>query len=222
MRPNGRADVGTKPDHARDLADELRGIAEALATRDLADNDLVEAAALARELRSRLQGPVRQRWYEAEGGAKPSPDSSSSYLDQSPVRGLHNPVAPPLVTQIVERPDGTRILEGRTRLGSTYEGPPHGVHGGWVAALFDEVLGAAQGLSTSPGVTAILRVRYRHLTPIDEDLLFEGWIHKEEGRRLTMRATCRAGDLLTADAEGIFLRVDFKEIQKRMQERRQK
>ena len=55
---------------------------------------------------------------------------------------------------------------------------------------------------------------------IDEDLRFEGWIHQDRGRLLTVRGTCHAGDTLTADAEGIFVRVDFEELQERMKERR--
>jgi acyl-CoA thioesterase FadM len=90
-----------------------------------------------------------------------------------------------------------------------------------VAALFDELLGAAQGLAEAPGVTAILRVRFRHLTPVDEDLRLEAWIADQRQRRLVVKATCHAGDTLTADAEGIFMRVDFNEVHARMQERRE-
>ncbi len=102
-----------------------------------------------------------------------------------------------------------------------YEGPPHGVHGGWVAALFDEVLGSVQGLANQPGVTAILRVRYRHLTPVEEELRFEGWIETLRSQRLVARATCHAGDTLTADAEGVFVRVDFNQVEERMRARRE-
>ncbi len=89
-----------------------------------------------------------------------------------------------------------------------------------MAALFDEVLGAAQGLANAPGMTAILRIRYRQLTPVDEDLRLEAWIADQRQRRLVAKATCHAGDTLTADAEGIFMRVDFNEVHERMRERR--
>ena len=118
------------------------------------------------------------------------------------------------------KPDGTPITIARARLSSAYEGPPHGVHGGFVAALFDEVLGATQGLSEVSGVTAILKVRYRHVTPIDEELRFEGWVERRRGPHLFTRATCHAGNLLTAEAEAIFARVDFDEIEAKMRHRR--
>ena len=132
-----------------------------------------------------------------------------AYADQSPVRGRQNPVAPPLDVERVTRPDGSRAIAARARLGMAYEGPPGAVHGGIVAALFDEVLGAVQGLAERPGVTAILRVRYRQPTPIGEELRFEGWLEGQRDRRLVARASCHAGDTLTADAEGIFVEVDF-------------
>jgi acyl-CoA thioesterase FadM len=70
-------------------------------------------------------------------------------------------------------------------------------------------------------VTAILTVRYRHLTPVEEDLRFEGWLADQRARRLVAKATCHAGDTLTADAEGVFVRVDFAEVQERMRRRRE-
>jgi hypothetical protein len=37
---------------------------------------------------------------------------------------------------------------------------------------------------------------------------------------MVARATCRAGASITADAEGIFVQVDFDDVQRRMHERR--
>lgn len=206
---------------ATQLADELRGAIEALAVSDLSAHDLEQATAMARELRQRLQGPRRARWYDGEANALDlAPEHRQAYIDQSPIRGRLNPVAPPLRTETIERADGSPAILGRARLGMAYEGPPHGVHGGWVAALFDEVLGSVQGLARSPGVTAILRVRYREVTPLEEDLRFEGWIESQRERRVVARATCHAGETFAADAEGIFVKVDFDEVQRRMRDRK--
>ena len=158
-------------------------------------------------------GPPRTRWYDDYNEADPGSDTGgSAYHDQSPVRGRHNPVAPPLrVEGPIER-DGRRVVQAHARLGHAYEGPPHGVHGGWVAALFDDILGQSLGLLDMRGVTAKLMIRYRSVTPIETDLRFESWIHADKGRRIIARASCHAGDTLTADAEGIFVRVDFAEV----------
>ena len=60
---------------------------------------------------------------------------------------------------------GDRVT-ARSRFGSAYEGPPGCVHGGYVAAAFDELLGAAQSLSGTQGMTADLEVDYRTPTPL--------------------------------------------------------
>lgn len=206
---------------AAELADELRAINEALAVRSFGAEDLEAAVQSAREIRARLEGPRRERWYDDfEGLALLGAEGRAAYLDQSPIRGRLNPVAPPLVVEPAQRKDDKPRVVARARLSMAYEGPPHGVHGGWVAALFDDLLGSVLGLARDPGVTATLRVRYRHVTPVEEDLRFEGWIDRDDGRRVVARATCHAGDTLTAEAEGLFIRVDFAEVQERMQLRR--
>ena len=59
-----------------------------------------------------------------------------------------------------------RLTLTRLRLRRPSDSSP----GGWVAAIMDELLGFAQGLAGQHGVTATLKIRYRHVTPIDEDL----------------------------------------------------
>ena len=217
----GREDPAAWRRAAAELADELRAIAEALAVREVSCEALLRAGEQARRVRQALDGPPRPRWYEAGGDAMTITDASRrAYLDQSPIRGRLNPVAPPLEARVVERPDGKQAVEGRARLGMAYEGPPHGVHGGWVAALFDDLLGAAQGLSERRGVTASLTVRYRHVTPVEEDLHLAAWIDESRGRRMLGRATCHAGATLTAEAQALFVAVDFNEIRERMRGRR--
>jgi len=203
------------------LARELRVIAESLAVAELRETDVAEAARLATTLRRLLDGPRRGRWYDAGNDPQASREARRAYLDQSPIRGQLNPVAPPLKLETVTRPDGTKAVSGSVRMGLRYEGPPHGVHGGWVAALFDEVCGAVQGLAGgASGVTAVLKVRYRHVTPLDEELRFEGWVAQQSGRRLVAKATCHAGNILTAQAQALFVGVDFREVEQRMLERR--
>ena len=89
------------------------------------------------------------------------------------------------------------------------EGPPANVHGGIIAGLFDEVMGAATRLSGRAGaVTGRLTVRYRSGTPLDEDLEFRAWIGDERTRRVIIKADCRAvgSESVTAEAEAVFVR----------------
>lgn len=205
---------------AQALADELRAIAAILADCGVTPEAAAAALPLAQQVRAHLDAPRRPRWYELDTAEPTMGEARRSYLDLSPLRGRLNPVAPPMVFERIETPEGPRLL-GRVRLSKAYEGPPHGVHGGIVAALFDEVLGGAQNLAPPVGVTAKLEVRYRHVTPIEEDLRFEAWVHDARERRVEVRATCHAGATLTADAVGWFVRVDFGEVQQRMASRKE-
>jgi acyl-coenzyme A thioesterase PaaI-like protein len=208
-------------DAAVALAEDLRRVNAALALHEIAPEKLADAVRLAHRLRELLEGPRRARWYDHDPvSPTASPGARSSYGDMSPVRGLRNPLAPPLRVERGARADGTPCMIGRATLSRAYEGPPHGVHGGYVAALFDELLGAAIGLAPPPGVTATLEVRYREVTPVEEELRFEAWVSEDRGRRIVARATCHAKDVLTADAKGMFVRVDFDEVRRRMAERR--
>lgn len=199
------------------LAEDLRRINAALARHEIANAKLVEAGALVSKLRALLEGPRRASWYDFDGASPlASPGARDSYADMSPIRGLRNPLAPPLRVARGTRADGAPCMRGSAVFSRAYEGPPHGVHGGYVAALFDEILGAAIGMAPPPGVTAILEVRYRNVTPVEQELRFESWIAEDRGRRIVARATCHAGETLTADAKGTFVRVDFDEVRRRM------
>lgn len=198
-----------------ELAEQLRGVSEDLATTEVASADMAAALELTKRLRQLLLGSRRERWYEGSANtAAVGPDGKSEYLNHSPIRGTLNPGAPPLKIETVTREDGTRAILGRVRLGPVHEGPPHGAHGGWIAALFDEVLGVTQTLEGVVGVTAILEVKYRSITPIDEDLQFLGWVEEKRRRRFIAKATCQVGDRVTAEAKGIFIPVDFDELLK--------
>ncbi len=210
-----------EPATAFELAYELRAIAQSLVDRRIDATSAQAALDLAREIRPLLEGERRLRWYERSAPNTFGEDTDRSFDALSPVRGRLNPVAPPLLMEEGRRDDGTPCIAGRAHLTNAYEGPPRGVHGGIVAALFDEILGASMTLCPPPGVTAKLEVDYRHLTPIEETLRFEAWIDDERDRRVYARATCHAGKTLTATAKALFVRVDFKEVEDRMRARAQ-
>ena len=144
---------------AEALAAELREVIAAFNTNGPPAAALAEALELARSLRARLDGSPRPRWYQSDDVKRPA------YADMSPVRGRLNPVAPPLRIEVLERDPARLRVEGRARLSLAYEAPPRGAHGGWVAALFDDLLSSVQGLSPVPGYTRSLEVRFRAVTP---------------------------------------------------------
>ena len=215
-----RAMDSTPDDPAAQLADELRGAIEELSSVAHDPERVAQAVTMAADLRTFLDGPKAPRWYEASRvNGHLDEVSAAAFNNQSLYRGAHNPLAPPMAMALVEDDEGRRI-EARVRLNVAYEGPPHGVHGGYVAGMFDEVLGATQRMMAKPGVTGRLTVHYRHITPVEEDLLLKAWITEDVGRRIVAKATCHAGDTLTAEADGLFIRVDFEEVADRMAARR--
>lgn len=134
-----------------------------------------------------------------------------AFFDDSPMLGRANPIAPPLEVGAVEI-DGRTTIIGTATFGPQYEGPPNHVHGGYVAAAFDEVLGMAQSLGGRPGMTGTLTVRYRSPTPLRVPLRFAGWVERVEGRKIFCSGTVHAGERLCAEAEAIFISVDFAEV----------
>ena len=124
------------------------------------------------------------------------------HFDFSPLIGRSNPLAPPISV----RAENGRVFADVV-FGSAYEGPPGSLHGGYVAAAFDEVLGYAQSLTGHPGMTGHLEVSYRSPTPLHTPLRFEAWVEHVEGRKITARCTLHAGDRLCAEATGLFITI---------------
>ena len=186
------------------VARRVRVLAELLATRDASD-------AACRDVVSRLdevvvmleREPPRPRWYDVDATDL---DASRAYHEEfGPVRGAANVVAPPLTFgESIDR-DGRAIVVARAHFGILHEGPPRVVHGGVVAACFDEVLAVAQR-DTIKGFTTELTVRYPRAVPTETDLEFTGWIESDDGRRAVGRGECHARGELRATAVARFTR----------------
>jgi acyl-coenzyme A thioesterase PaaI-like protein len=197
------------------LAAALRKINEALIDMDAAEEDLLAAATSAEQFAVRLEATRKghHQWGFAESSTAPS---TRVMLDRSPVIGLGNPVAPPLSF----RAEDGKVV-GTGSFGMQYEGPPGHVHGGFVAAALDELLGMAQTLSGKSGMTGTLTVRYRRPTPLYKQLTFTAWVDRIEGRKIFTSGTIHDAETLCAEAEGVFISVDFHAM-KAMQEQQQR
>lgn len=97
---------------------------------------------------------------------------------------------------------------GTVTFGRYYLGGGGAVHGGAIPLLFDEVLGRlAQAGRRAPCRTAYLHTDYRSITPVGVDLQVRGWFVSEEGRKRVLRAEIRDGEVLCAEAEGLFVQL---------------
>jgi hypothetical protein len=117
------------------------------------------------------------------------------------VGGWSNPLAPGLNMWF----DGDRAC-GTVNCGWAYEGPPGHIHGGYVAAIFDQFMGMAQIIGKQPGMTGTLKVRYLRPSPLNTDLQLEAWLDRVEGRKTIINAEMRNGDAVTASCEALFIR----------------
>lgn len=195
-------EVEARRAEARRLADTMRRVIERLVNTRAPAEGLAAAAdrleALVEWLDPYPQGALYEGFAEAVTAGNPS-----AFFDNSPLMGRANPLAPPIVMEVV----GERV-EGTVVFGTAYEGPPGCVHGGMIAAAFDDVLGLANTLSGAPGMTGTLTVKYRSPTPLHTLLRFEGQIDRREGRKLFVTGRCTAGEVLCAEAEAIFISID--------------
>ena len=181
---------------ARRLADELRRIINRLALVRPPAEDSAAAADAAAQFADRLE-QMRERagaWEVSESGVEPR-----DFVEHSPLSGRSNPLAPPI---IVDEPGRGESVTGWVTFGAAYEGPPGHVHGGLVAAMFDELLGFAQ---QTTGFTGRLTVHYRKPTPLHQRLRIKAWPDREDGRKRIIKGTCHLGETLLSEAEGLFI-----------------
>ena len=194
------------------LAAALRGMTEALMDTAASEAQLVAAGEGVEAILAVLEGAPKHRalWGFAESS---NSGNSRAMFDSSPLIGLGNPVAPPLHLLVVDDVEG-RHVEGTAIFGTAYEGPPGHVHGGFVAAAFDELLGMAQSLTGNPGMTGSLTVQYRRPTPLHREVRMVGRVDRVEGRKIFTSGSLFDGETLCAEAQGLFISVDLERMRR--------
>lgn len=94
------------------------------------------------------------------------------------------------------------------RFGPACEGAPGRVHGGLVAAVFDDLTGYALAVVQEPGFTGRLTVSYRKPVPVDVPITFRARIRAREDRKLHVEAEATDNSEVLATAEALFILVD--------------
>ncbi|MEX1217929.1 MAG: PaaI family thioesterase [Acidimicrobiales bacterium] len=190
---------------ARDVAEAIRGLNRELETTLATIEDL---SALTGQLDALRIGLVKGIGTEKEVGNESVAVYQAHRLrERSPFIGRANPVALPLMIEFV---DGG--VDAVVTFGTLYEGPPGCLHGGYIAGIFDEVLGAAQTFSGQAGMTGRLTIHYRSPTPLNTELHLRARLEKVSGRKILCKGTLHAGERLCAEAEGLFIAVDPKKF----------
>jgi acyl-coenzyme A thioesterase PaaI-like protein len=200
-------------DGVEELAGRARRLVEAVRTTEAPSAVLEEAGRRLDEVTALLE---RHRWAGPYAQSSLYADTQpidfrelapEAFFPYSPVIGPRNPIAPPC--RFVPEEDGT--LTGTMEAGPAYCGPPGFVHGGVIALVFDELLGTVNVLAGLGAMTGTLVIRYRRPTPIQQPIAMRAWIDRTEGRKVFARGEMRHEGEVTAEAEGVFVRVQLLE-----------
>jgi hypothetical protein len=207
-QPGGRfraathANVAGRERELRAMADAVRRLVRITATNTADADWTADAARRLHALADALEDAVPDAPAPRYGALRP-PEDPHDIFPYDPVLGLYNPLALPI--EVEWQPP--RAL-GRARFDTPYEGPPGCVHGAILAAAFDQVINVANILGGAAGPTATLALEYKKPTPLGAPLVFEAWVDAVEGRKVTSCAQVRHGDVVTAEARGLFIAMD--------------
>ena len=124
----------------------------------------------------------------------------TAVMPYSPISGRRNPIAPPVRLW----KDGSEV-RGEATFSPTYAGPPNSVHGGIIAAVFDELLSMANVITGAAGFTGTLTIRYHRKTPLNTPIELWAVNVRSEGRKQISQAEMRVDGEVTASAEGLFI-----------------
>jgi len=194
---------------ARKLRRSFHALARKILNYSISDQKLDEITDTLETFQNEIPAVELPKWWQSETGSGEL--RSSTYRNRSLYQGPYHLFSPDLEWKEHLGPNGEEGFKFHVTLSDLYEGPPLAVHGGYIAGLFDELLGAVQSLSkTGTGYTAKLEIKYRSLTPIDEELIFAGWILESSGRRITVRGQCTHGEKICSEANALFLKPNGK------------
>jgi len=183
-----------------DLAEVTRRLVESVALLDVAGVGVDEVDALAAEVRDLANRIDAAPSLRRHGGAATSPYPDGALTERSGISGRGNPLSPPLRLRL----DGDRTV-GAAVYGEAYEGPPGCLHGGFVAAAFDDLLGCAQMASGIAGFTGTLTVKMVKPTPLYRRIDYAAGVDRVDRRKIWCWGTAHDGDKLLAEATCVFI-----------------
>ena len=188
------------------VANATRGLIAALRRADAPTESLERAAVLINEATAllaphRVDATPMQGRLGSHGPGSAGATEPRIFFPWSPIIGPLNPLSGDVDFRFANG-----RTTGRANLGAHYNGPPGMVHGGIIALLFDELLGATNVCNELGGFTGTLAIRYERPTWIDTELELESWVDRVEGRKVFTVGTISINGEITARAEGIFIK----------------
>jgi len=181
------------------LVRELKRLIDAVALLDVSDDDAAAVDAITGRVVD-VADTVAARPSLAGTGLAMARGPDHALAERSPFAGRANPLAAPMVVMV----DGD-ITRATATYSAAYEGPPNTLHGGFVAAAFDDLLGVAQMASGDAGFTGTLTVRMRRPTPLHVPITYEAGVDRVSGRKIVCWGRSTADGELVAEAECLFV-----------------
>ncbi len=190
---------------AYELVERTRDLVAAVSANDADPGTRAELAAAIAEITARLQLHTRRPHIvvarDHEGTIYNLTQAGSGLLNPQAPRLVFDPVPP----RPVDAEPSPVEMRATVTLTEAHSGPPHRAHGGVVAAILDEALGTAATRAGATGLTAGINVRYKAGTPLNTPLEVTARYSHTEGRKHIATGEVRAGELLCATAEAIFI-----------------
>jgi acyl-coenzyme A thioesterase PaaI-like protein len=92
---------------------------------------------------------------------------------------------------------------------ATKMGPPGCAHGGAIATILDEAMGAAAWFNGHPVLAVNLNVDLKYSVPLETEIEVTGWIERIDGRKAYLAAEMYLPDgRVAARSTGLFLKVN--------------
>ena len=183
------------------LVRETKRLVEAVAHLDADETDPDEVSALADAVEAAADAAEKYPSLHAKGGLAGVAGHQGALLERSGISGRSNPLAPP----VQWHEDGSNVLRAWATYTPAYEGPLGHVHGGFVAAAFDDVLGCAQMQSGRAGYTGTLTVKMLRPTPLHKRIDYEAGVDRVEGRKIFVWGTAECEGERLAECQIVFV-----------------
>ena len=191
-------DVPRAAKHA--LVREVKRLIELTAHLDVEESDLDTVGAIAADVRHVADRLEPLPSLHAKGGLGAVGGDDGALLERSGIAGRSNPLAAPLQWELHDD-----HATGWAVYSPAYEGPMGHVHGGFVAAAFDDLLGTAQTLSGLAGFTGTLTVKMLRPTPLNRRIEYEAGIDRVDGRKIYVWGTSACDGEQLAEASIVFI-----------------
>lgn len=207
MADDYRDDVGhTAEDFARiSLAAQMRRGMHLLVGREPSVDDMTALASALEGHFDDLEATAPRirgtsAWQGPEAISPPSDGEAFADSLDRPVSGSGNPFSIPMEMYR----DGDAVVSTVT-LDAGFEGAPGRSHGGFVSAIFDDLLGSLPMLQNKIAFTGSLTINYVAPSPVFEPVTYRGWVDRVERKKIFVVGEAHHGDTLVTSATGIFI-----------------